>query len=127
MQRLSGAHSGVIQKQVIDHAETIGYKQNSQQENSSNEKPESSETSSKAESSDNISSVVSDVNTDEVEKFVDQFAIGLNKIKLQDTTNLESNTLLLYIAQQYFTAKSTFTKNQGLYSNNILCSEFCLK
>lgn len=51
--------------------------------------------------------IFTDVNTDEVEDFVDQFAIGINKIKLQDTNNLESNTLLLYIAQQYFTAQSS--------------------
>ncbi len=51
--------------------------------------------------------IFTDINTNEVEDFVDQFAIGINKIKLQDTTNLESNTLLLYIAQQYFTAKSS--------------------
>ena len=51
--------------------------------------------------------IFTDVNTDEIEDFVDQFAIGINKIKLLDTNNLESNTLLLYIAQQYFTAKSS--------------------
>lgn len=48
-----------------------------------------------------------DISTNEVEDFVDQFAIGINKLKIPNTTNLESNTILLYIAQQYFTAKST--------------------
>lgn len=47
-----------------------------------------------------------DINTNEVEDFVNQFAIGINKLKLDDTSNLESNTILLYIAQQYFSSKS---------------------
>lgn len=50
--------------------------------------------------------IFTDIDTNEVEDFVNQFAIGINKLKLQDNTNLESNTILLYIAQQYFTAKS---------------------
>ena len=47
-----------------------------------------------------------EINTNEVEDFVDQFAIGINKLKLEDNSNLESNTVLLYIAQQYFLAKA---------------------
>ncbi|MBR3614380.1 MAG: hypothetical protein IKL55_04300 [Clostridia bacterium] len=50
--------------------------------------------------------IFTEVDTNEVEKFVDQFAIGINKLDLQDTSNLESNTILLYIAQQYFSSKS---------------------
>ena len=48
-----------------------------------------------------------DINTNEVEDFVEQFAIGINKFDLNNTSDLESNTILLYIAQQYFTAKSS--------------------
>lgn len=47
-----------------------------------------------------------DINTNEVEDFVEQFAIGINKLDLNNTSDLESNTILLYIAQQYFSAKS---------------------
>lgn len=47
-----------------------------------------------------------DINTNEVEDFVEQFAIGINKFDLNNTSDLESNTILLYIAQQYFSAKS---------------------
>ena len=46
------------------------------------------------------------VNTNEIEDFVEQFAIGINKLDLNNNSNLESNTILLYIAQQYFSAKS---------------------
>lgn len=48
-----------------------------------------------------------DINTSEVKDFVNQFAIGINKIKLPNTDNLESNTILLYITQQYFSSKSS--------------------
>lgn len=51
--------------------------------------------------------VFTDIDTKEIKEFVNQFAIGINKLNLKDTTNLESNTVLLYIAQQYFTAKSS--------------------
>lgn len=51
--------------------------------------------------------IFTDIDTNEVEDFVNQFAIGINKLNLQDTTNLESNTILLYIAQQYFSNKSS--------------------
>lgn len=51
--------------------------------------------------------IFTDINTKEVEEFVNQIAIGINKLKFNDTTNLESNTILLYIAQQYFNAKSS--------------------
>ena len=47
-----------------------------------------------------------DINTNEVEDFVEQFAIGINKFNLNNTSDLESNTILLYIAQQYFSAKA---------------------
>lgn len=48
-----------------------------------------------------------DVNTTEIKAFVDQFAIGINKLNLEDTSNLESNTILLYITQQYFSKKAS--------------------
>lgn len=51
--------------------------------------------------------IFTDIDTKEVESFVNQIAIGINKLKFNDTTNLESNTILLYIAQQYFNAKSS--------------------
>lgn len=49
--------------------------------------------------------VFTDVDTKEVAEFVDQIAIGINRLSLEEET-LESNTILLYIAQQYFTSKS---------------------
>ena len=52
-----------------------------------------------------------DINTSEVKNFVNQFAIGINKLKLPDTTVLESNTILLYIAQQYFSSKSSLSSS----------------
>lgn len=84
---------------------------------STNELPENTVTNTVIEVPSNTTSVkpvnttltptlFTDISTNEVEEFVDQFAIGLNKLNLQDDLNLESNTILLYIAQQYFTAKS---------------------
>lgn len=48
-----------------------------------------------------------EINITQVKGFVNQFAIGINKLHLDDPSNLESNTILLYIAQQYFSRQST--------------------
>ena len=50
--------------------------------------------------------IAPEINIEEIKAFVDQFAIGINKLDLQDSENLESNTILLYIAQQYFSKQS---------------------
>lgn len=55
--------------------------------------------------------IFTDIDTREVKYFVDQFAIGINKLNLEDTSNLESNTILLYIAQQYFSSKSSLSSS----------------
>lgn len=48
-----------------------------------------------------------EINITQVKGFVNQFAIGINKLHLEEPSNLESNTILLYIAQQYFSRQST--------------------
>lgn len=47
-----------------------------------------------------------EIDLDQIKTFVNQFAIGINKLDLQDSKNLESNTILLYITQQYFSKQS---------------------
>lgn len=47
-----------------------------------------------------------EIDNAQIKAFVNQFAIGINKLNLQDSKNLESNTILLYIAQQYFSKQS---------------------
>ena len=47
-----------------------------------------------------------EIDLEQIKTFVNQFAIGINKLDLQDTENLESNTILLYITQQYFSKQS---------------------
>lgn len=47
-----------------------------------------------------------EINNAQIKSFVNQFAIGINKLNLQSTSNLESNTILLYITQQYFSKQS---------------------
>lgn len=47
-----------------------------------------------------------EIDNAQIKSFVNQFAIGINKLNLKDTSNLESNTILLYIAQQYFSKQS---------------------
>lgn len=47
-----------------------------------------------------------EIDLGQIKTFVNQFAIGINKLNLEDTKNLESNTILLYITQQYFSKQS---------------------
>lgn len=47
-----------------------------------------------------------EIDIDQIKTFVNQFAIGINKLDLEDPENLESNTILLYIAQQFFSKQS---------------------
>ena len=70
----------------------------------------------------------SEVNNEEIQAFVDQFAIGINKLDLQNSENLESNTILLYIAQQYFSKQSnssaSLSVNTDYASSNTNFHEF---
>lgn len=54
--------------------------------------------------------IFSDVDTKEIEDFVNQFAIGINRLSLDEET-LESNTILLYITQQYFNSQASKTSS----------------
>ncbi len=47
-----------------------------------------------------------EIDLEQIKTFVGQFAIGINKLDLQNPENLESNTILLYITQQYFSKQS---------------------
>ena len=53
-----------------------------------------------------ISPKKSDIDLKELQAFVEDFAIGINRISLTDES-LESNTLLLYIARHYFDTHSS--------------------
>lgn len=63
--------------------------------------------------------IFTDIDTKEVTEFVNDFAIGINRLSLDQET-LESNTILLYMAQQYFVSKST--NNSSLAVNTTYAS-----
>lgn len=61
----------------------------------------------------------SNINTKELEKFISDFAIGIERLSF-DEENLESNTILLYIAKHYFdTNNSKATKINSDYAASI--------
>lgn len=47
---------------------------------------------------------LSDINLDEIRSLVESYSVGINRIS-SDTNNLESNTILLFIAKDYFDNK----------------------
>ena len=52
----------------------------------------------------------SNINLDEVNKFITDFAIGINRISFEEE-NLESNTVLLYIAKHFFDTTNSRSLN----------------
>ena len=46
-----------------------------------------------------------DVNIDELKEFFQKYSLGIQRISFEEET-LESNTILLFIAKEYFDSKS---------------------
>lgn len=50
---------------------------------------------------------ISDINLKELKQFVQEFSIGINRLSFDNTENLESNTILLYLAKHHFDTHSS--------------------
>ncbi len=104
-------------KKIIDNSANLNTNILEETENEVSENTSTNAISNSTNTTENSSTVIatvtppkenssdySDINLDEIKALIENYSVGINRI-VSDTNNLESNTILLFIAKDYFDNK----------------------